>query len=117
MNLFGFPRPRRQGSHPVQCTDHPSAEGRTVTLADQAVGSRVVLGASLLANATTRRLGELGLRTGTEVVILHRTAGRGLVIAAGDTRIALDRATLAAWPVGEPDAAGHPRAHVSAARP
>jgi ferrous iron transport protein A len=117
VNLFGFPRSRRQGSHPVHCTAHSSADARAATLADQAVGSRVVLGASLLANPTTRRLGELGLRTGTEVVILHRTAGRGLVIAAGDTRIALDRATLAAWPVAEPPTAGQPRVDVSAARP
>ncbi len=65
------------------------------------VGSRVVLGQPLLSAAVTRRLAELGLRAGSEVVVLHRTAGRGRVIAAGDTRIALDRTTLEAWPVEE----------------
>jgi ferrous iron transport protein A len=74
----------------------------------------VVLGPPDLGAATTRRLGELGLRAGTEVVILHRTAGLGRVIAAGDTRIALDRATLDAWPATEVDveqqtAPSHPR--------
>jgi ferrous iron transport protein A len=69
------------------------------TMAGQPVGRRVVLGAPHLEVARTRRLAELGLRAGTEVVVLHRTAGRGRVLAVGETRIALDRATLEAMPV------------------
>jgi ferrous iron transport protein A len=68
-------------------------------VADQPVGRRVVLGPPRLDSTRTRRLAELGLRTGTEVLVLHRTAGRGRVLAVGETRIALDRATLEAMPV------------------
>jgi ferrous iron transport protein A len=119
VNLFGRPGPRRPRRHPVPPSDQ-SAEGtRASTLARQPVGSRVVLGRPLLGAAATRRLGELGLRAGTAVVVLHRTAGRGCVVAAGDTRIALDRATLEAWPVEDASAPGGiSRTHrVSEARP
>ena len=103
MNLIGPAGPRRPGKHPVLRRDETSAAARASTLAHHPVGSTVVLGLPDLAAATTRRLGELGLRAGTEVVILHRTAGLGRVIAAGDTRIALDRATLDAWPATQVD--------------
>ncbi|HEU5144909.1 MAG TPA: FeoA domain-containing protein [Dermatophilaceae bacterium] len=76
--------------------------GDVSTIADQPVGRRVVLGPPQLDPARTRRLAELGLRAGTEVLVLHRTAGRGRVLAVGETRIALDRATLEAMPVGCP---------------
>lgn len=69
------------------------------TLAGQPVGRRVVMGAPELDPARTRRLAELGLRAGAEVLLLHRTAGRGRIVAVGDTRIALDRATLQRLPV------------------
>lgn len=36
----------------------------------------------------TRRLLGLGLRTGSEVAVLHHR-GRGVVLASGDTRVAL----------------------------
>lgn len=107
VNLFGLAGPRRPGRHPATRTNQPPPGARESRLAQQPLGSRVVLGPPLLATATTRRLGELGLRAGTEVVILHRTAGRGRVIATGDTRIALDRATLEAWPVADPPAGLH----------
>jgi len=42
-----------------------------------------------------RRLAELGLRRGTRLTILHRTAGGGRVVAAGDLRLALDRRVAA----------------------
>lgn len=69
------------------------------TLAGQPVGRRVVMGVPRLDRARTRRLAELGLRAGAEVVVLHRTAGRGRIVAVGDTRIALDRATLQCLPL------------------
>ncbi|GAA6527334.1 FeoA family protein [Intrasporangium sp. DVR] len=103
MNLFGLSRRSDPGTQPASGSELPSVpiDGSTrgPTLARHPLGSTVVLAAPRLEAATTRRLGELGLRAGTEVVILHRTAGRGRVIATGTTRIALDRATLDAWPV------------------
>jgi ferrous iron transport protein A len=80
-------------------TSRASTIGEVPTLAQQPIGSRVVLGVPHLDPARTRRLAELGLRCGTEVVVLHRTAGRGRVLAIGETRLAFDRATLAALPV------------------
>lgn len=79
-----------------------------LTLAGVPAGRRVVLGDPKLDPAHTRRLAELGLRAGAEVLLLHRTAGRGRVVAVGDTRIALDRATLQQLPVasGAPEASG-----------
>ncbi|WP_186382328.1 FeoA family protein [Amycolatopsis rhizosphaerae] len=68
------------------------------TLAALPVGSRAVIETPLLDRARVRRLAELGLRAGTEVLVLHRTAGGGRVIAVQDARIALDRSTLRALP-------------------
>lgn len=45
--------------------------------------------------AVRRRLAELGLRRGTRLTILHRTAGGGRVVAAGDLRLALDKRVAA----------------------
>lgn len=45
--------------------------------------------------AVVRRLAELGLREGAAVRTVQRTPGGGRVVAIGDTRLALDRATLA----------------------
>jgi ferrous iron transport protein A len=69
------------------------------TLAGLTVGSRGTMGAPLLDSTRNRRLAELGLRAGVDVVVLCRTAGGGRVIAVGDGRIALDRATLLGLPV------------------
>lgn len=102
MNLIGLTRRSEPDTQPPTGSDHPSAptpgSDRSPTLARHPLGSTVVLATPRLGTAAIRRLGELGLRSGTEVVILHRTAGRGRVIATGTTRIALDRATLDAWP-------------------
>ncbi|MDC5697671.1 ferrous iron transport protein A [Intrasporangium calvum] len=102
MNLFGLTRRSDPGPQPHTGTDSVSLPSTVApggpTLARHPVGSTVVLAAPHLGPAATRRLAELGLRAGTEVVILHRTAGRGRVVATGTTRIALDRATVAAWP-------------------
>lgn len=102
MNLIGLTRRSEPGTQPPSGSTNPSTPApesdRGPTLARHPLGSTVVLTTPRLGTAAIRRLGELGLRAGTEVVILHRTAGRGRVIAAGTTRIALDRATLDAWP-------------------
>lgn len=70
----------------------------TTILAEVPVGSRVVLETPQLDAAHSRRLAELGLRAGVEVVVLHRAAGGSRVIAVEDSRIALDRTTLRALP-------------------
>ncbi|GIJ75340.1 ferrous iron transport protein B [Virgisporangium ochraceum] len=47
-----------------------------------------------LAATSVRRLAELGLRTGSTVTPLHRTAGGGRVVGVGTTRVAVARAVL-----------------------
>lgn len=79
------------------------------TLATVALGVRVTLGAPRLSGAVARRLFELGLRPGTEVVVLHRTAGGGRVVAVDGARIALDRATSRALPVASPPPVASPQ--------
>lgn len=69
------------------------------TLADARPEVPVLLGTPQLPVARARRLAELGLRSGARVTVLHRTAGGGRLVAIGQTRIALDRETLAALPV------------------
>ncbi len=69
------------------------------TLASANVPARCVLGTPNVTPAQVRRLAELGLRAGAAVTVLFRTAGGGRVIGIGESRIALDRATLAAIPV------------------
>lgn len=82
-------------------TTPDAGPGRGPTLADLPLGRRVDVGLPLLDPDRVRRLAELGLRAGAEVVVLHRTAGRGRVVAVGDTRIALDLATLRRLPVAQ----------------
>ena len=69
------------------------------TLAAVPMRTPVMLGSPRLDAARTRRLAELGLRAGAEVVVLHRTPGGGRVVAVEDSRIAIDRTTLRALPV------------------
>lgn len=57
-------------------------------------GRTVVLGALQLPPLRVRRLAELGLRRGQSVAVLHRTAGGGRLLGVGDSRVAVDRATL-----------------------
>lgn len=57
-----------------------------------------------------RRLAELGLRRGTKLTILHRTAGGGRVVAAGDLRLALDRHVASSLVVVTDDEPGEPPA-------
>lgn len=44
--------------------------------------------------ATVRRLAELGVRPGAVLTAVQKTPGGGRVIAVGDSRVALDKATL-----------------------
>lgn len=69
------------------------------TLGTVDVNIGVTLAAPRLHGAVARRLYELGLRPGTEVVVLHRTAGGGRVVLVDGARVALDGATLRALPV------------------
>lgn len=46
--------------------------------------------------ATVRRLAELGVRRGAVLTAVQKTPGGGRVIAIGDGRLALDKATLRA---------------------
>lgn len=46
--------------------------------------------------ATVRRLSELGVRRGALVTAVQKTPGGGRVLAIGDGRLALDKATLRA---------------------
>ncbi|MDV3221435.1 FeoA family protein [Intrasporangium sp.] len=79
------------------------------TLAGQPAGRCVVMGVPRLDAARTRRLAELGLRAGTKVLLRNHTAGGGRIVAVGDTRIALDRATLLRLPVVPAPDDGHRR--------
>ncbi len=42
----------------------------------------------------SRRLAELGLRPGTDVAVMRRTAGGGRLLAVGHARMAVDAGTL-----------------------
>lgn len=50
------------------------------------------------------RLAQLGLRVGALLTPVQRTPGGGVVIAVGELRLALDRASVAAMQVREPAA-------------
>lgn len=49
-----------------------------------------------------RRLIELGIRPGTTLRVLRRTAGRGAIVAVADDRLALARSVLAGISVADP---------------
>lgn len=44
--------------------------------------------------ATSRRMAQLGIRTGASVSLLGRTSGGGAIVAIGDDRLALSRDVL-----------------------
>ena len=77
-----------------------NGEGRATTLADVRVGgSAVLVAAPALDARQARRLVELGLRPGSTVRVMMRTAGGGRVLGIDNLRIVLDRSTLRAIPV------------------
>ncbi len=48
------------------------------------------------------RLAQLGLRSGATLTPVQRTPGGGIVVAAGEVRLALDAASMAALQVRTP---------------
>ncbi len=65
------------------------------SLAGWPIGLPAVLVATGSSTATRTRLAQLGLRPGAQVTALLRTPGRGVVLACGDLRVALDRQSAA----------------------
>jgi ferrous iron transport protein A len=63
-------------------------------LTDVPTGGRATLGPPTLEPTRSRRLAELGLRAGADVVVIARTSGGGRVVALAEDRIALDRDTV-----------------------
>jgi ferrous iron transport protein A len=59
-----------------------------VTLATLPVGATATIAQILGGHALRRKLRALGIRIGTEVRVEHRR-GSGLVVSAGNTRVAL----------------------------
>lgn len=82
---------------------YADAMAQTVPLSSAPVGVRLVLASSGPApQATTpdsaarvRRLAQLGLRPGVELICVMRTSGGGRVVSVAGARIALDHATAA----------------------
>ncbi len=68
--------------------------------------------------AGRRRLAQLGLRPGVELVVVMRTSGGGRVVAVSGSRIALDQATAQRLRVTIPEQVGQTAgqaAHTSSA--
>ncbi len=57
------------------------------------------------AAPNARRLAQLGLRPGADLIVVMRTSGDGRVVAVAGSRIALDRLTAAGLRVVIPDLA------------
>jgi ferrous iron transport protein A len=66
----------------------PSTQSPPVPLAELPAGSSARLAEIRGGRQLTRRLLALGLRVGSEIVVLHHR-GSGLVVSHGDTRVAL----------------------------
>lgn len=49
---------------------------------------------AVLTGTSVRRLAELGVRRGSEIRVLGRSAGGGVTVAIGTSRLALDRTVL-----------------------
>jgi Fe2+ transport system protein FeoA len=66
-----------------------------MTLDEAPLGLPVTVEASAAPTAAvTRRLAELGIRTGAVLQLLTRTSGQGAIVAIGDDRLALSREIL-----------------------
>lgn len=68
----------------------------TRTVRDLAVGERAVLAEPEVGGDQRRRLAELGLRPGQEIVLAQRAVGGARVVSVHGSRIALDGRTAAA---------------------
>lgn len=87
----------------------------TVPLSEAPVGIRLRLAApgaqhqdrgAPASGPGGRRLAQLGLRAGAEVVVTMRTSGGGRVVAVSGARIALDQATAQRLRVTVPEEVG-----------
>lgn len=65
-----------------------------------------VLSSHAQTPAVSRRLAELGIRTGAVVRVLSRTSGGGAIVAIGDDRIAVSRTILRSVEVADPARTG-----------
>jgi len=61
----------------------------------------IVLSAHAASISVTRRLAEMGIRTGVVLRILSRTSGGGAILAIADDRLAVSRSILASIQVTE----------------
>jgi Fe2+ transport system protein FeoA len=61
------------------------------TLADWPLGQAATVVALSPDGGFAARLGQLGVRPGMTVTPMLRTPGRGIVVGAGELRLALDR--------------------------
>ena len=71
----------------------PLLPGETRPVASIPFGTSGTLSLGRLARANGLRLATLGLRSGTEVTVLSRTAGGGRLVGVGTSRIGIDRDT------------------------
>jgi Fe2+ transport system protein FeoA len=66
-----------------------------MTLDEAPLGLPVTVEASAASTAAvTRRLAELGIRTGAVLQLLTRTSGHGAIVAIGDDRLAVSHEIL-----------------------
>lgn len=68
-----------------------TAAAPDVSLVDWPIGQAAMLVGVGSDPLVAKRLSELGLRAGATIVPAQRTPGRGLVVHAGELRLALDR--------------------------
>lgn len=61
----------------------------------------IVLAADAGSASVTRRLAEMGIRTGVVLRILSRTSGGGAILAIADDRLAVSRSILASIRVAQ----------------
>jgi hypothetical protein len=74
------------------------------SLADWPVGQPAAYLRTHAGQLVGHRLAQLGLRAGALLTPVLRTPGGGVVVAVGELRLALDRASVAAMQVREPAA-------------
>ena len=77
---------------------------RGTSLREWPTGRPAVFVATDAGPTSARRLAQLGVRPGATLTPVQRTPGRGLVVAVAELRLALDRETVAAMRVQDPEA-------------
>lgn len=83
---------------PAQClADWPVGREAVLVGTEAEVGGDPTAGA-----AVTTRLAHLGLRCGSVLTPILHTAGAGVVLASGELRVAVDRATARSILVTDP---------------